>query len=114
VGCSGVKQVHPIPHDQAGSCLMMGRLPLHDSFSIAQCILYLVYSFLHFTLQICNSALYPAEEEGWHESSGVIKSKRNAAGLFADNLTARQCCADESKALKLDIGNLLSGGLTYG
>jgi hypothetical protein len=67
VGCSGVKQVHPIPHDQAGSCLLVGGLPLHHSFIAAQCTLYLVYSLLHFTLQLCNSALYPAEQARWHQ-----------------------------------------------
>lgn len=56
----GVKQVHPIAHDQAGPCLLVGRLPLCHGLTVAQRTLHLVNSLPDLTLQLCNSALDPA------------------------------------------------------
>ena len=60
VGVGGVEKVHPIPHDQAGPCLLVGGLPFQYSLTVAQGTLHLVHCLLHFTLQLCHGALDPA------------------------------------------------------
>ena len=60
VGVGGVKEVHSIPHDEAGPCLLVRGLSLQDSLTVAQSALHFVYCLLHLTLQLCHCALDPA------------------------------------------------------
>ena len=60
VGIGGVKEVHPIPHDQAGPCLLVRGLPLQHSLTVAQSALHFVHCLLHLTLQLCYCTFDPA------------------------------------------------------
>lgn len=60
MGVGGVKEMYPIPHDQAGPCLLVGCLPLQHRLTVAQSALNLVHRLLHLTLQLCHCALDPA------------------------------------------------------
>ena len=35
VGVGGVEEMHPVPHDQARACLLVGGLPFQHSLTVA-------------------------------------------------------------------------------
>lgn len=98
VRIGGVKEVHPIPHDQAGPCLLVGGLPLQHSLTVAQSALHFVHCLLYLTLQLCHCAFDPAPP--------MLRAATLSHAFRMQRIRGRNACLVAAKNLLLVVQHI--------